>query len=76
MSSEAIKNGVPEKLGLTSTVLPVHGCRHIGKKDMVRNHGLPKITVDPDTYEVRADGEPLTIAPADKLPLAQLHYLF
>ena len=76
MSSEAINDGVPAKLGLTSTVLPVHGCRHIGKKDMVRNCELPKITVDPDTYEVRADGEPLTIAPADKLPLAQLHYLF
>ena len=43
---------------------------------MVRNSELPEITVDPDTYEVRANGEPLTIAPTEKLPLAQLHYLF
>ena len=43
---------------------------------MISHSELPEIRVDPDTYEVRADGEPLTIAPAKTLPLAQLHYLF
>lgn len=76
MSAESIAQGIPDKLGLESTILPVRNCRQIGKKDMIRNSELPEIRVDPDTYEVRADGEPLTIAPAKTLPLAQLHYLF
>ncbi|MGP9722816.1 urease subunit alpha [Corynebacterium sp. AOP40-9SA-29] len=76
MSAAAIEAGVPEQLGLTSTVLPVAGTRDIGKKDMVRNDRLAEIAVDPDTYEVTVDGEPATIAPATELPLAQRFFLF
>ena len=67
---------MPEKLGLNSLVLPVKGTRGIGKKNMVRNDRLADIQVDPDTYEVRVDGQIATIDPAESLPLAQLFYLF
>ena len=51
-------------------------CRDIGKRDLVLNDALPKIEVDPDSYEVRADGELLRCDPADVLPLAQRYFLF
>eukprot|EP00903_Cladosiphon_okamuranus_P019098 g17575.t1 len=54
----------------------VKGCRGVGKKDMKLNNKLPKMTVDPETYEVRADGELLTCKPAETLPLAQRYFLF
>jgi urease subunit alpha len=54
----------------------VANCRNIGKKDMVHNSATPKIQVDPETYEVRADGELLTCEPAQVLPLAQRYFLF
>ena len=54
----------------------VRNCRAIGKKDMIHNHATPRIEVDPETYEVRADGELLTCAPAEVLPLAQRYFLF
>ncbi|HIW96409.1 MAG TPA: urease subunit alpha [Candidatus Corynebacterium gallistercoris] len=76
MSTAAIAAGVPERLGLNSLVLPVRGTRGIGKKNMVRNDRLADIQVDPDTYEVRVDGQIATIDPAESLPLAQLFYLF
>lgn len=76
MSAVAISAGIPEQLGLASTVLPVHGTRTIGKKDMIRNDQLADIRVDPDTYEVRVDGKIATIPPAQQLPLAQLFYLY
>lgn len=76
MSQAAIEAGVPEQLGLTSTVLPVRGTRDIGKKDMVRNDRTADIRVDPDTYEVSVDGVHATIAPAESLPLAQKFFLF
>ena len=50
--------------------------RSVGKKDMVHNHWQPKLEVDPETYEVRADGELLTCEPAATLPLAQRYFLF
>jgi urease subunit alpha len=62
--------------GLSRPVVPVGGCRSLGKRDMVLNDALPKIEVDPDSYEVRADGELLTCEPADVLPLAQRYFLF
>ena len=62
--------------GLTRSLVPVRGCRTIGKRDLVLNDALPKITVNPDTYEVRADGQLLTSEPADVLPLAQRYFLF
>jgi urease subunit alpha len=54
----------------------VRGCRTLTKKDLVLNDALPKIDVNPETYEVRADGELLTCEPADVLPLAQRYFLF
>jgi urease subunit alpha len=51
-------------------------CRKIGKKDMIHNSATPDIQVDPETYEVRADGELLTCEPAEVLPLAQRYFLF
>jgi urease subunit alpha len=56
--------------------VPVRGCRRIGKRDLVLNDALPRIRVNPDTYEVRADGQLLTSEPADALPLAQRYFLF
>lgn len=76
MSQAAIDAGVPEQLGLDSEVLPVRNCRGIGKKDMIRNDTLAAIEVDPDTYVVTVDGFPVSIEPAESLPLTTLHYLF
>ena len=68
--------GVAERLGLAKEVVPVKGTRDIGKADMVLNGWTPEIEVDPETYEVRADGERLTCEPATELPLAQRFFLF
>jgi urease subunit alpha len=57
-------------------VVPVRRCRAIGKRDLVLNDAVPRIDVNPDTYEVRADGVTLTSAPAEVLPLAQRYFLF
>jgi urease alpha subunit len=62
--------------GLTKQIEAVHGCRAIGKRDMKWNDEMPKITVDPETYEVRADGQLLVCEPAKLLPLAQKYSLF
>ena len=62
--------------GLARRAMAVRDCRGLGKRDMVLNDALPKIDVDPDSYEVRADGELLTCEPADVLPLAQRYFLF
>ena len=62
--------------GLTRPLVAVRGCRTIGKRDLVLNDALPAISVNPDTYEVRADGQLLTSEPADVLPLAQRYFLF
>ena len=62
--------------GLEKTVVPVSGCRTITKRDMVFNDRTPKLTVDPETYEVTVDGEAITSKPAEKLPLTQLYSLF
>jgi urease subunit alpha len=62
--------------GLGRSAVAVRGCRTLSKKDLVLNDALPKIDVNPETYEVRADGELLTCEPADVLPLAQRYFLF
>ncbi len=67
---------VAEGYRLTKRIEPVRGCRTIGKKDLKWNNATPKITVDPETYTVVADGEALTCAPASVLPLAQRYQLF
>ena len=76
VSKAAMKEGVKEKYGLQKQVVPVSGCRNIGKKDMKHNDKTREITVNPETYEVRVDGEAITSKPAEKLPLAQLYSLF
>ena len=62
--------------GLTRRLVPVRNCRTIGKRDLVLNDALPTIHVNPETYEVRADGQLLTGEPAAVLPLAQRYFLF
>jgi urease subunit alpha len=68
--------GYMETLGLGKRLAPVQNCRNIGKADMIHNSATPTIEVDPETYEVRADGELLTCEPASVLPLAQRYFLF
>ena len=75
-SRAAAERGVGETLGLKRKVAPVESCRKIGKRDMRLNDATPDIDVDPETYEVRVDGEAVTCAPVDTLPLAQRYKLF
>ena len=63
-------------LGLSKTLSPVRGCRTVKKADMLLNHYLPKMEIDAQTYEVRADGVLLTCEPASELPMAQRYFLF
>ncbi|WP_412034086.1 urease subunit alpha [Pollutimonas sp. M17] len=76
VSQAGMENPELHALGLTKTLEAVHGCRNIGKADMVHNSWLPHITVDPQTYQVMADGQLLTCQAASKLPMAQRYFLF
>ncbi len=76
LSRAALDAGVPAKLGLLKRAVAVENCRRVSKADMIHNDATPRIEVDPETYEVRADGELLTCAPAEVLPLAQRYFLF
>lgn len=76
VSQLAKRNGVADAYGLNKRVEAVSGCRNLGKKDMKWNDATPRLTVDPETYEVRADGELLACEPAEMLPLAQRYFLF
>ncbi len=76
VSGAACEAGIAEELGLSRTVLPVERTRGIGKADMKLNDALPDIRVDPETYEVHADGELLVCEPATELPLAQRYFLY
>lgn len=72
----ALDEQVKEKLNLKRDLVACHATRTVRKSDMVLNDWMPNLTVDPQTYEVRADGELLTCEPAEVLPLAQLYCLF
>jgi urease subunit alpha len=76
VSNAANEAGVPAELGVKKRVVAAHGCRGLSKRDMINNDTLPRIEVDPETYEVRADGELLTCEPARVLPMAQRYFLF
>ncbi|MEO1211702.1 MAG: urease subunit alpha [Cyanobacteria bacterium J06638_20] len=76
VSQAAVKNGVADQLSLKRQILPVSDIRQLTKRDMKLNDYLPTIEVDPETYEVRADGELLTCEPAEVLPMAQRYFLF
>ena len=75
-SRTAAEAGLADALGLGKRVVPVRGTRNIKKRDLPLNGYCPEIEVDPQTYEVRADGELLTCEPALELPLAQRYFLF
>ncbi|ASZ13111.1 urease subunit alpha [Chitinophaga pendula] len=76
VSASSLQKGIAEEYGLQKTLLPVHNCRNIAKKDMVHNNKTPDITVDPETYEVRLDGQKITCEPATSLSMAQRYFLF
>jgi urease alpha subunit len=76
LSKVALEEKLPDKLGLRKTAVAVENCRTIGKASMIHNDATPNIEVDPETYEVRANGELLTCEPATVLPLAQRYFLF
>jgi urease subunit alpha len=76
MSQAGLAAGLPQTLGLKKIVKPVRNCRAIGKKDMLHNSATPRIEVDPETYEVRVEGQPITCEPSSVLPLAQRYFLF
>ena len=76
VSQAAMEDGLLKELGLVKPLMAVSGTRKIGKKDMVHNDLRPEIEVDPETYQVRADGELLVCEPAKILPMAQRYFLF
>jgi urease subunit alpha len=76
VSAAAQDAGIREKLGLAKQTLPVRNTREIGKKDLKLNTATPHVEVNPETYEVRADGVLLTCQPAEVLPMAQRYFLF
>ncbi|MDJ0519815.1 MAG: urease subunit alpha [Trichodesmium sp. MO_231.B1] len=76
VSKEALDTGIPEQISLKTPAVAVSNTRNIGKADMKLNSATPKIEVNPETYEVRADGELLTCEPASVLPMAQRYFLF
>lgn len=76
VSKAAADKGIKKQLGLERTVLPVRNCRTVGKADMILNDKTPRVEVDPQTYIVSIDGEPITCEPAQSLPLAQRYFLF
>jgi urease subunit alpha len=77
VSQAAIDDNIASRLGLARLIRPVINTRGgIGKKDMIHNDATPDIEVDPETYEVRADGELLTCDPAETLPMTQRYFLF
>jgi urease subunit alpha len=76
VSQAALKNPAIAELGLSRPLEAIRNVRSIGKKDMVLNDWMPKIDVDPETYQVRANGELLVCEPAQVLPMAQRYFLF
>ncbi len=76
VSAAAQADGIGERLGIGKETIAVQGTRNIGKRDLKLNDALPQVEVNPETYEVRADGELLTCAPAEVLPMAQRYFLF
>jgi urease subunit alpha len=75
-SKAAVRAGLGRKLGLQKQLVAVTNTRKISKKSMVHNDATPDLSVDPETYEVRADGELLTCEPAEVLPMAQRYFLY
>ncbi|WP_025808010.1 urease subunit alpha [Pseudomonas chlororaphis] len=76
ISQAALEAGVPQQLGLKKQIAVVKGCRDVQKTDLIHNDYLPDIEVDPQTYQVKADGVLLWCEPTDVLPMAQRYFLF
>ncbi|MCO8313002.1 urease subunit alpha [Pseudomonas mandelii] len=76
ISQAAQEAGLPEALGLKKKIAVVKGCRDVQKTDLIHNDYLPEIDVDPQTYQVKADGVLLWCEPAEILPMAQRYFLF
>ncbi|KAK0556270.1 Urease [Tilletia horrida] len=76
VSDISIKNGNIASYAVSKRAMPVKDCRDISKRDMKHNSAMPKITVDPETYNVEADGKLCTVEPATKLPMTQFHHFF
>lgn len=76
VSEISITSGVMASYGLSKRFKAVKGCRALTKGDMKWNDATPRMKVDPESYEVRADGELVDIAPATKLPLARVYNIF
>ncbi|ARC89090.1 urease subunit alpha [Rhodovulum sp. MB263] len=76
VSAAAEAEGIRARLGLAKQTVAVRHTRGIGKRDLRLNDAMPKVEVNPETYEVRADGELLTCAPAEVLPMAQRYFMF
>ena len=76
VSQAALEKEIPSQLGLQKAAVAVSGTRQLSKRDMKLNDALPHIEVDPETYQVRADGELLICEPATVLPMAQRYFLF
>ena len=76
VSNASYENNIASKLGLRKQIIPIKNTRNINKSDMVYNDLCPKIEVDPETYEVKANGEILTCEPALELPMAQRYFLY
>jgi urease subunit alpha len=76
VSQAAQAAGIGKELGLAKQTVAVENTRNIGKSDLILNNATPMMEVNPETYEVRADGELLTCEPAQELPMAQRYFLF
>lgn len=76
VSQTSVENDIRNQYGLGKQTLPVHNCRNIGKKDLIHNHSMPEIDVNPETYAVRVNGEHITCEPTEEVPLAQRYFLF
>ena len=75
VSAASLAKGITGRLGLRRRVEAVRNTRRLGKRDMVRNDALPRIEVNPETYEVLVDGERATLPAAARLPLAQKYFI-
>jgi urease subunit alpha len=76
VSQMAADARIADRYGLNKLVVPVKNCRNISKADMIHNAWQPSVTVDPETYQVVANGQLLTCDPATVLPMAQRYFLF
>lgn len=76
VSKASVDKNIVQQYGLQKLVLPVQNCRNISKKDLIHNDATPNIEVNPENYEVKVDGTPITCQPVSVVPLAQRYFLF